>query len=338
MMWDLYCWNFFSGPLWQILESSNSISTFPCSLYCWKMCLYTCLLLVGTTSLFLTDISNWGKIWKVPSGYVHNWTLLIVLDLGWKLSRCFEFRRESCGMKMELVSRCFYWTVLSLWGRWETMYPRVLLFVVLSWSARAEEDTWGLDSRSGESVSLSSPVLSGDRGAWDPRRPASQHTFLTSGSARLEQPQPNTMFDISSLLGSRFHRLSYKLPHHGASLVCRFTHLLAFSCSSLVSIRPLQAVTLCGSLSFLNPSISNASPDDMNSVGSILFSNSGSVSCLHPHRFNAVATYSIKLLPWLHCCKASVIRHFFFLDTSMIESSICKCIWICEFLLRLTAI
>lgn len=249
MMWDLYCWNFFSGPLWQILESSNSISTFPCSLYYWKMCLYTCLLLVGTTSLFLTDISNWGKIWKVPSGYVHNWTLLIVLDLGWKLSRCFEFRRESCGMKMELVSRCFYWTVLSLWGRWETMYPRVLLFVVLSWSARAEEDTWGLESGSAEAMIVSSPVPSGDRGVWEPRGLCHSTLFWLLALPIWNSPQSSTMFDVSSLLSSRFHRLSHKLPNHWSSFVCRFTQFLAFSWSSLVTIRPLvHAVTQWPSL------------------------------------------------------------------------------------------
>lgn len=49
-------------------------------------------------------------------------------------------------------------------------------------------------------------------------------------------------FDVSSLLGSRFHRLFQELPQHGHSLVFRFKEILVFSCSFLMSNRPLLQV------------------------------------------------------------------------------------------------
>ena len=52
---------------------------------------------------------------------------------------------------------------------------------------------------------LGPSVPSGDRDAWQPGEPEFQHRFLTSGSAHVEQPPTRHVFDVSSLLGSRFH-------------------------------------------------------------------------------------------------------------------------------------
>ena len=76
MVWDLYCWNFFSGPVLHILEFSDSISTLPQSLllkdvsstfvYCWWI-----PPLCSSEELAIVEIC--GKT-TVPPDDVHNLT------------------------------------------------------------------------------------------------------------------------------------------------------------------------------------------------------------------------------------------------------------------------
>lgn len=61
------------------------------------------------------------------------------------------------------------------------------------------------------------------------------------------------MVAVSFFIGSMLYRLLLGLPHHGPSLVFKFTQILAFSCSSLMSIRPHFPALSPSNLSIRHP-------------------------------------------------------------------------------------
>lgn len=107
--------NLCSCPLLQTLEFHDLIATISFSLYYWKMCLSH--LLVNSTSVFFIGINHYGQI---SLYYVHNLTshcLWFWLYIGHNA----ESYEERLMWWWKLMSRRFYWTVLSAWVRWGTV-------------------------------------------------------------------------------------------------------------------------------------------------------------------------------------------------------------------------
>ena len=174
---------------------------------------------------------------------------------------------------------------------------------------------------------LSSPVPSGDKGAWEPRglhhsplfwlvalpiwNSPNQTPCLTSVPS--QAPDPTDFPWSSPIVDPLWFADSHSYLHFHVALWCPSGHF--FRLSHLVIF------------SFLTHFIFKAS-NYVNSVGSILLSNSGPVSCLHTDKFNFAATSGGNLLPWLHSWEPALMLHFFFLNSFMIESRICEHIWL----------
>lgn len=103
--------NLCSCLLLQILEFCDLIGTLSVSLYSWKMCLSH--LLVNSTSAFFIDVNNYGQI---LSYHVHNLTSA-QCPLFWLYISTMQrvMKKDFVMWSWKLMSRKFYWIVLSAW-------------------------------------------------------------------------------------------------------------------------------------------------------------------------------------------------------------------------------
>lgn len=121
--------------------------------------------------------------------------------------------------------------MLSGWVRWEVLSQ-------CPCEAREEEDAWDWKLK----WSHDCQFLTLETDAWEPSGPELQHILLMAGSARLEQLKPKTrlMLVPSRATDSTEFSMSFCIMDS-----LRFTQILPFSVSMLVSIRPaLHGITL----------------------------------------------------------------------------------------------